>query len=152
MAQSLANMLVHMVFSTKNRHAFLTDDTLRDELYSYMATVFKNSVDSPAILINGMPDHVHILFSMSRKFALMDVIKTVKIDSTKWLKRISESTKQFAWQSGYGAFSVSESNKVQVRTYIQNQQSHHATMTFQDEFRVLCRKNNVAFDENYVWD
>ncbi|MEM7312521.1 MAG: transposase [Planctomycetota bacterium] len=133
MPQSLAQVLVHIVFSTKNRKRFLSDADLRARLYAYMAVVLRDDVDSPAVIINGTDDHVHVLVSLSRKFAIMDVVKVMKTETTKWLKK--EGVRDFAWQSGYGVFSVSQSMRDAVVDYICNQEERHKRTTFQEEFR-----------------
>ena len=151
MAQSLSRIIIHLVFSTKLRTPWLKDPGLRKELYPYLGGILRDNVDSPSIIINGVEDHVHMLFVLSRKFAPMDVVKEVKTESSKWVKRKS-GIADFTWQSGYGAFSIGESDIPDVKTYIQNQESHHRFVTFQDEFRELCRKHGVELDERYVWD
>ena len=152
MSQSLAKVIVHITYSTKNRQPWLDDPELRAELYAYKSTVLKRDVDSPAILINGVEDHIHILCLLSRKFAIKDVIKHAKTETSKWLKKQATALKDFQWQGGYGIFSVSQSNVGQVKRYIANQEEHHKRMTFQDEFRELCKKHGVEIDERYVWD
>lgn len=152
MPQSLAKVAVHLVYSTKLRVPCLADPGLRAELFAYKAAILKNNVDSPTILIGGMPDHVHILCLLSRKFAIKNVVEEVKTESTKWLKKQSVSLADFHWQGGYGIFSVSESNIEQVKLYIANQEEHHRQMSFQDEFRLLCQRHGVQIDERYVWD
>lgn len=152
MPQSLAKVTVHIVYSTKNREPWLRDPDFRTELYAYNATVLKNDVDSPTILINGIEDHIHILCQLSRKFPIMNVIKASKTETSKWIKKKDPDMKQFQWQSGYGIFSVSESNVGQVKQYIANQEEHHKMMTFQDEFREICRRHGIEIDERYVWD
>ena len=152
MSQSLAKVVVHLVYSTKHRTPWLQDKSVRTELYADMATILRDNVDSPALLINGVEDHLHALILLSRKFALMDVIKEAKTETSKWVKKRSKTLAHFSWQAGYGAFSVSESNIPQVKKYIQDQEEHHRRMTFQDEFRELCRRHNVVLDERYAWD
>ncbi|MDA0813782.1 MAG: transposase [Verrucomicrobia bacterium] len=152
MPQSLSRIVVHIVFSTKNREPYLRDSGLRRELYAYMATILRDNVDSPAILINGVDDHLHGLVTLSRKFALMKVIEEAKTETSKWVKRQAPQLHGFAWQAGYGAFSVSESNIPQVRRYVENQEEHHKRITFQEEFRELCKRHRIEFDERYVWD
>lgn len=125
---------------------------LREDLYAYMATILRDNVDSPALLINGVEDHIHGLVSLSRKFSIMKVIQEAKTETSKWLKRQSPKLGSFAWQSGYGVFSVSESNIPRVRAYIEAQEAHHQKMTFQDEFGELCRRHHIEIDERYVWD
>ncbi len=152
MPQSLAKVVVHLVFSTKNRTPWLQGQELRQELFAYMATILRNNVDSPAILINGVEDHVHALGLLGRKFAIMDVVQEAKTETSKWLKKQSPALSTFAWQAGYGIFSVSESNVPAVKSYIENQEDHHRRMSFQDEFRELCRRHGIEWDERYVWD
>jgi REP element-mobilizing transposase RayT len=152
MPQSIAKVAVHIVYSTKFRQRWLQPPELRDELYAYMATILRNKVDSPAIVINGAEDHVHILCLLSRKFAIMKIIEESKTETSKWLKQQSHATCDFSWQSGYGIFSVSESNIPEVKKYILNQEEHHRTMTFQDEFRILCQRHGIELNERYAWD
>ena len=152
MPQSLAKVIVHIIYSTKHRKPWLHDPRIRCELYAYNATVLRNDVDSPAILVNGVEDHIHILCRLSRKFAVMDVIKVSKTETTKWLKRQGQGLGDFQWQAGYGAFSVSASNVEQVKRYIASQEEHHRRISFQDEFRELCRSHGLEIDERYVWD
>ena len=152
MSQSLAKVIVHIIYSTKNREPWLRDSDLRSELHAYIATILKNEVDSPAILIDGVEDHMHILCQLSRKFAIMNVLKTSKTETSKWIKKQDPALKRFQWQSGYGIFSVSESNVDQVKRYIANQEEHHKKMTFKDEFREICRRHGIGIDERYVWD
>ena len=152
MPQSLAKVTVHLVFSTKNRVPDLRDRELRKELYAYMAAILRDRVDSPALLINGVEDHLHALVTLSRKFAIMNVVAEAKKETSKWLKRQAPQLSDFSWQVGYGAFSVSESNIVDVRRYIENQEEHHKKLTFQEEFRKLCERHGLEIDERYVWD
>lgn len=152
MSQSIARVPVHIVYSTKHRKPWLDSPELRAELYAYKATVLKNNVDSPAIIIGGVEDHIHALCLLSRKFAIMKVIEEMKTETTKWLKRKDERLSDFAWQGGYGIFGVSESNISQVKRYIQNQEEHHQRLSFQDEFRALCEKHGIDLDERYAWD
>ena len=152
MSQSVAKVALHFVFSTKHRRPWLKDAELREELYAYMATILSDNVDSPAIIIGGVEDHVHILCLLSRKFAIMKLIEEAKTETSKWLKKQSPDLSDFAWQGGYGAFSVSESNIPQVKKYIANQENHHKKMSFQDEFRELCKRHGIELDERYAWD
>lgn len=152
MSQSLAKVYVHIIFSTKNRTPWLKDADLRSELFAYMATVLKNDVDSPALIINGVEDHIHALCRLSRKFAIMDVLKAAKTETSKWIKTKGPGLKAFAWQGGYGIFSVSQSNVEEVKRYIEKQEEHHEKMSFKDEFREICRRHGVEIDERYVWD
>ena len=150
MPQSLATNLIHFVFSTKHR-ALLLSDSIRPDFHAYLATIFKN-LNSPVFALNFVEDHVHILFSLHRTIALSSVVEDVKKSSSKWLKTQSSDLSTFSWQSGYGAFSVSQSNVDSVKTYIANQAEHHRKITFQEELRTFLTKHQVDFDERYLWD
>lgn len=150
MPQSLSSILIHLVFSTKNREPFLTP-LIEIELHKYLATVFRE-LKSPAILIGGDTDHIHALFNLGRTITLANVVEEIKTSSSKWLKTKGHELQNFHWQRGYGAFSVSESNMTAVKDYIANQKEHHRKKSFQDEFRGLCRNYKIDFDEQYVWD
>ena len=150
MAQSLSKILIHAVFSTKNRYPFLIAE-VRPELQAYSATVLKNC-DSPALAINSVADHIHLLCALSKNWALCDLIKELKTSTSKWIKTKGGILSKFHWQAGYGAFSVSQSQMESVRTYINQQEEHHRQMTFEDELKSILRKHGVEYDERYVWD
>ncbi len=124
MPQSLSHVYVHLVFSTKSRHPFITDD-IAIELYPYMAKVLYEECRSPAKIIGGVEDHGHLLFNLARTIALADVVEKIKTSSSKWIKTKGEGFRDFSWQAGYGAFSVSRSNLDRVHQYIVNQKEHH---------------------------
>ena len=151
MPQSLANILIHVVFSTKRRQTWLKEIAVRHELHAYMTRTLQ-SLDCPPSACDGADDHVHFLGQLSRKVKVMDLIEEVKTSSSKWIKTKGPSYRDFYWQGGYGAFSVSESNRSAVIQYIQRHQEHHRRMTFQEEFRRLCAKHGIEIDERYVWD
>lgn len=150
MPQSLAKNLIHLVFSTKHREPFIAD-AVRPALHAYLATVFKN-LQSPVLALNSVADHVHILFALHRTVALSTVVEDAKKSSSKWLKTQSPDLASFAWQAGYGAFSVSESAVETVTRYIDTQAEHHRKVTFQDEFRAFLTKHNLEYDERYLWE
>jgi putative transposase len=150
MPQSLSSILIHLVFSTKHRTPWLTPE-IETELHPYLATVFKGC-DSPALIINGDRDHIHALFTLSRTWTVADVVEEVKKRSSKWIKTKGAPLRQFQWQAGYDAFSVSQSQVEQVRRYITNQKAHHRQQPFQVEYRALLQKYGIEFDEEYVWD
>ena len=152
MAQSLSKVAIHLVYSTKDRTPWLKDPKLRRDLYAYTATVIANNVDTKSIIINGAEDHVHVLCWLSRKFPIMDLAQIAKKETSKWLKKQNANLAKFAWQGGYGVFSVSVSNIPEVKRYIENQYEHHKKMSFQDEFRALCQKHGAEIDERYVWE
>jgi len=150
MSQSLAKNILHLIFSTKGREPLLTAD-LRPLLHSYMGAIL-NQWDSPAILVNSVADHVHILLCLSKNYALKKVVEEVKKGSSKWIKSKGPDFATFFWQAGYGAFSVSQSNVPSVKRYISNQETHHRRLGFQDEFRAFLKKHGIDYDERYVWD
>lgn len=150
MPQSLAKNLIHLVYSTKNREHMLTD-AVREELHRYSAGILKEW-ESPAILINSVEDHIHILYSQSKNHSLAKIVEEVKKGSSRWIKTKGNSFAGFYWQNGYGAFSVSQSNAAQVTEYIRTQREHHQNKSFQDEFREFLRRHEIPFDERYVWD
>ncbi len=150
MSQSLARLPVHLVFSTKGR-AHVLHEGIRSALHAYMATVLQNMA-CPAVLINSVSDHVHILFELARTVSVSQAVEEVKKSSSKWLKTQAPEFSGFAWQGGYGALAVSASNECAVRDYIANQQEHHRTKPFQEEYRAFLERHRVAFDERYMWD
>ena len=150
MPQSLANIYIHLIFSTSDWLPLLTDD-IRPSLHSYLGKVGK-TLECPIILANSVEDHVHILHRLSRTVTISKAVEEFKKSTSKWLKSQSPDLANFSWQSGYGAFSVSESNLDSVTNYIQNQREHHRTKSFQDEFREFLKKNKLSYDEQYLWD
>jgi REP element-mobilizing transposase RayT len=150
MGQSLAKIVVHLIFSTKDRLPVLTP-AARDELHAYMVGILRE-LESPALLINSVADHAHILFVLSKNVALARAVEEVKKSSSKWLKTKGAEFSGFHWQNGYGGFSVSESNVDAVKRYIADQEEHHRHKTFQEEFRAFLQRYGVEFDERYVWD
>lgn len=150
MPQSLSRVLIHLVFSTKNRERILTP-AIQSELHPYLAGILDN-IDCPSLQVGGVEDHVHLFFGLSRTRTMSEVVETVKTSSSKWIKTKGPQFAGFHWQSGYGVFSVSQSDADTVVAYIRNQEHHHRKMTFQDEYRRLLEKYRVTFDEKYVWD
>ena len=150
MSQSLANIVVHLVFSTKGRRPLLRDDE-RGQLHAYITGVLKNH-ESPLIEINSVRDHIHILFAQSKNVAPAKNVEQVKTSSSVWIKQQHEWYSDFAWQSGYGEFSVSPMHVDAVREYIRNQAAHHGAEDFQTEYRRFCEKNGKPLDERYAWD
>lgn len=150
MPQSLARLHIHLVFSTKNREPIITD-AVRDALHAYLATVLQNLGCAP-VLINSVEDHAHLLFDLARTVSVSQAVEDVKTASSKWIKTQGPEFAGFAWQSGYGAFAVSESNVDAVREYIANQREHHRKKSFQEEYRRFLERHRIAFEERYVWD
>lgn len=151
MPQSLVQVYLHIVFSTKQRRPFLRDRNLREKTYGYMAGICKH-IDCPALKIGGTENHTHLLTRHSKTLAISDFLRELKRSSSIWIKAQSQELSSFQWQNGYGAFSVNPLQVEQVKAYIANQETHHHKESFQDEFRRLCRKYGVEIDERYVWD
>jgi putative transposase len=150
MSQSLANIVVHLVFSTKGRRQLLRDEE-RGQLHAYITGILKNH-DSSLIEINSVRDHIHILFAQSKNHAPAKIIEQVKTSSSCWIKTLDASYSDFAWQTGYGEFSVSPMHVAAVREYIRKQAEHHQQEDFQTEYRRFCEKNGKQLDERYAWD
>jgi len=150
MAQSLARLHIHLIFSTKARERFLSEQ-IRIPLHAYMATVLHN-LHCPPVLINSTEDHAHILFELSRTVTVSQVVEDVKKFSSKWIKTQGPTFSGFAWQAGYAAFAVSESNVPSVRHYIAQQEEHHRQRSFQEEYAAILQRHGMAYDERYVWD
>jgi putative transposase len=149
MSQSLSKITTHLVFSTKNRQPRLKE-SVQPRLFAYLNGICQEW-ESPAIVVGGHDDHVHVLLVLSKNHALKKIVEEVKKGSSKWIKTLGGELTDFSWQSGYGAFSVSESNIAEIRTYIERQAEHHRRMTFQDELRQLLKRHNIEVDEQYLW-
>jgi REP element-mobilizing transposase RayT len=150
MPQSLAKILVHIVFSTKHREAVISDE-IRDELHGYMGGILEN-LEGTLLKAGSVADHIHLLVAQPRTCTPSDLVREVKAGSSKWLRAKAARYARFHWQSGYGAFSISPSHRQALEKYIGNQKEHHRRVTFQEEFRRLLHKYGVPFDERYVWD
>ena len=150
MAQSLAKIYIHAVFSTKNRERVLSS-TLASSLHDYMGGILRD-LGCSSVEINTEPDHAHVLFVLPRTKNVSEVIGELKRGSGVWLQAQDPGLSAFHWQNGYGAFSVSQSGVEEVREYIRNQHERHRKLSFQDEFRAMLRKYQIEFDERYVWD
>ncbi|MBM4036511.1 MAG: IS200/IS605 family transposase [Planctomycetes bacterium] len=150
MPQSLSNILVHLVFSTKERRPLIRSP-VEDELHRYLATVC-DTAGCHAYRIGGTEDHVHILFRLARTMSVSAFVEEVKTATSKWIKTKGGGYEDFAWQNGYGAFSIGQSQKTTVERYIDDQKAHHKARDFKAEFRALLRRYEVEYDERYVWD
>jgi REP element-mobilizing transposase RayT len=148
MPQSLANVVLHLVFSTKNRTDWLTPE-IREELFPYFVGILKSTGCTP-IQVGGHIDHAHLLFSLARTKSIAQVVEEVKTGSSKWLK--TKGVPLFSWQSGYAVFSVSMSGIDAAVAYVRDQEEHHRKVTFMDEFRALMAEAEIEIDERYVWD
>jgi putative transposase len=150
MPQSLARNIIHLVFSTKNREAVLTE-VIRHPLCAYASGVL-GELDSHVIAMNAWHDHVHILFTLSKNHSLAQVVMEVKRATSKWIKTQGIGFTKFHWQSGYGAFSIGQSGVEELKAYIANQAEHHPVKSFEEEFRSFLKRYEIDFDERYVWD
>ena len=150
MPQSLSKVYLHIVFSTKERVDLITAD-IEQELYSYMGGTIKGLGGIP-IRINGMPNHVHILCTLPRTVSVARYLEEIKRSSSKWIKTKDSRFNSFAWQGGYGVFSVSESQTSKVASYIDNQKEHHKKSTFKEEFKAFLDLYEIDYDQNYLWD
>jgi len=149
MAQSLSKIVIHVVFSTKNREPLLPQ-AVRADLFAYMVGIL-DSLNCVTIAINGVEDHIHALIIMSKTLSVSKMMEEMKGGSSRWLNSRDKTPKQFAWQAGYGAFSVSESSIPKVVDYISGQEERHKKMTFQDELISLLKNHKIPFDEQYLW-
>jgi REP element-mobilizing transposase RayT len=150
MPQSLSFLLVHVVFSTKDRFPYL-DPSIRPSLHGYLATVARNQ-GNQCYRVGGIADHVHLAVRLSRTVTMAGLAEELKTSSSKWLKTEASKLTKFAWQRGYGAFSVGPADLDALIAYIDGQEEHHRTRSFQEEYRAFLTKYGIEFDERYVWD
>ncbi len=150
MPQSLDSVLVHIIFSTRERFPYL-NKAIRPSLYAYLASISRRlGCECPRI--GGVDDHVHLAIQLSRTITIASLIEELKTASSRWLKIQSPELSSFAWQRGYGVFSVGHSDFDALVLYIDNQELHHKSRTFQSEFRVILEKYELDWDERFVWD
>jgi REP element-mobilizing transposase RayT len=150
MGTTFANLLYHIVFSTKHRAPLIRED-LRADLYGYMGGILRGE-GGILLEIGGMPDHVHLLAKLRTDVAVARVVQKVKGKSSKWRNEQPSASERFEWQEGYGAFSVSESLSGKVRRYIRNQEEHHRAISFEDELIALLKRHRIPYDERYLLD
>lgn len=150
MSQSLADIILHIVFSTKERQPLIRPD-IEEELYRYISGVSRN-LKSPVMIVNGVSDHIHILLQQSATISASKLISDLKSNSSRWIKTKGDQYRNFSWQNGYGAFSVSRPNIQGAIRYIAKQKEHHKTITFQDEFLAMLKRAELKYDERYLWD
>ena len=150
MPQSLSSILVHLIFSTKDRQPYITPE-IESELHPYLATILREH-GSPSLAIGGTCDHIHVLFALNRTTPIASVVEEVKTSSSKWIKSKGSAFQNFHWQRGYGAFSIGQSAVKVVKRYIENQKLYHRQTTFEEEYREFLKRYQVQFDERYVWD
>ncbi len=148
MSSSYTNLIYHVVFSTKDRRPLLTDDC-QARLYEYIGGAIRG-LGGVSLGINGTQDHVHVLAKLRPDNALSDVLRDLKANASGWMHDVFPELKDFSWQRGYGAFTVSESNVEKVRDYIARQKEHHQKQSFRDEFLKFLKSNGIEYDEKYI--
>jgi REP element-mobilizing transposase RayT len=149
MAQTFTNLLTHIIFSSKDRTPSIGQE-FRADLHAYMGGIIRN-LAGQALLVNGTADHVHLLVWLPPIVAIAEALRVLKSNSSKWIHETFPAQNAFAWQAGYGAFSVSQSNVAAVLKYIRDQERHHRRKSFQEEFLAFLKRNNIAYDERYIW-
>ena len=150
MPQSHSHVILHIIFSTKNREPWI-DRELRPRLHGYLATIGRDN-GSEVYRVGGVADHVHLVATLPRTVTQADLLEELKKHSSRWVKEVDEKYGGFAWQRGYGAFSVGQEELAGKIRYVEGQEEHHRTVTFQEEYRRILKEHGVAFDERYVWD
>jgi len=148
MPQTCGNIVVHIIFSTKGRVPLITPE-IRTDLFAYLGGIIRE-LRGTALIINGTADHVHVLARVRPIHSPAEIARVIKTNSSRWAHQ--QRRAKFSWQSGYGVFSVSESNVASVTRYIADQEAHHRKRSFQEEFVAFLKKNKVAYDERYIWD
>ena len=148
MPDSYTNLLYHIVFSTKDRHPLITPEH-EVRLYDYIGGTIRG-VGGISLELNGTADHIHLLAKLRPDRTLSDVLRDLKSNATGWMHAVFPSLRNFSWQRGYGAFTVSQSNVEEVRTYIARQKEHHLRVSFRDEFIQFLRANGIEYDERFV--
>ncbi|MBI3410752.1 MAG: IS200/IS605 family transposase [Planctomycetes bacterium] len=149
MAHSYTQLLYHIVYSTKERHPWLNDD-IRGRVHAYLGGGIRDE-GGVAMCIGGVADHVHVLARLRQDKAISAVIGATKANSSGWIHREFTELKQFEWQNGYAAFTVSKSQEERVRRYILGQEEHHRRKTFQEELVALLEAHGIEYDARYLW-
>jgi len=149
MANTFTQIHIHAVFAVQNRISLLSQ-SWNERLYQYITGIIQNH-GHKVIAINGMPDHIHVLFGMRPTQALSDLMQDIKGDSSRWINENKLVKGTFSWQEGYGAFSHSKSQIQAVATYIENQQHHHGKLTFIEEYKKILNDLEITFDEKYIF-
>jgi putative transposase len=149
-AGTYTKLYYHLVFSTKNRQAFIKME-FEDRLYKYVSGIIRG-IEGTSIEINGTADHVHILTILPPKIAVSDALREIKANSSKWVHDTLPHLSKFGWQDGFAAFTVSKSQVEPVRQYIRDQKRHHRQSDYKQELLGLLNKHEIEYDERYIWD
>jgi REP element-mobilizing transposase RayT len=150
MPQSLSKVIIHVIFSTKERHPYF-DPQIRKDLHAYLSEVARNA-DCECHRAGGVADHVHLAMRLSRTITIAQLIEKLKTTSSKWLKTQNRELSRFSWQRGYACFSVGPQQLDKLCEYIDDQEEHHRARSFKQELRSFLKKYGVKFDDAYVWD
>lgn len=148
MSHTSGNILLHFIFSTEGRRPLINAE-FRADLYAYLGGIIRE-MRATALIVNGTADHVHLLTRVRPIHSAAEMMRVIKANSSKWVHEKRKT--DFGWQTGYGVFSVSESSVAAVTSYIARQEQHHRKQSFQEEFLAFLKKNNVAYDERFLWD
>lgn len=149
MANTYTQIYIQVVFSVQGRQNLVRNEW-KDELYKYIAGIIKGN-DQKLYIINGMPDHVHILLSLKPNIAISDLVRDIKANSSKFINEKRWVIGKFQWQEGFGAFSYGHSQLDDVIKYIKDQEKHHRKKTFKEEYLEFLKKFNVQYDEQYLF-
>jgi putative transposase len=149
-SQTLSLVIIHIIFSTKERFACL-GRSVRPHLHAYLAVVARN-LKCEAYRVGGTADHVHLAVRLARTVAIADLVEELKTSSSKWIKLQQSELRRFSWQRGYGAFSVGQKEIEPLLSYIEGQEAHHRTKSFQEEYLALLEDHGIQYDERYLWD
>jgi REP element-mobilizing transposase RayT len=149
MGSTLTNLIYHVIFSTKDREPAIIPE-IRDEFHRYLGGIVKGE-GGVLLQIGGMPDHIHMVIKLKPIYALSEIMKKVKGSSSKWINEQNRLMDRFSWQEGYGAFTVSESQTAAVIRYVGDQENHHRTLSFKDEFLLILNRHEVEYDARYLW-
>jgi REP element-mobilizing transposase RayT len=150
MPQSLSYLLVHLIFSTKDRNPLL-GPSIRSDVHAYLASTIRNW-DCECYRVGGVADHVHLAIRLSRTKSVAELVEEIKTSSSRWIKTRDSNLANFSWQRGYGIFSVGPTDLELLCQYIDTQETHHQKKTFQEEYVMFLKKYGIEYDERYVWD
>jgi REP element-mobilizing transposase RayT len=148
MSHTSGNILLHLIFSTQGRRRLIRPE-FRDDLFAYLGGIVRE-MHGTALIVNGEPDHVHMLIRVRPVHSAAEIARVVKTNSSRWMRE--KHTRNFAWQTGYDVFSVSESSVLDLTEYIAKQQEHHQKLSFQEEYIAFLKENHVEYDPKYIWD
>lgn len=150
MAGTFTNLLYHVIFSTKDRQGLILPE-FRHDLHDYIGGILRNT-GGILLAIGGVPDHIHLVLKLGADASVAETLRIIKANSSKWANKRSAKSSRFEWQRGYGAFTVSESQLPAVVDYVQRQEEHHRSRSFQEEFTAFLERHGISFDPKYIWD